>query len=264
MLVRAMTNKQTPEIRILLNSKTNQVDFLYSAVSLARQMHVGLQGMFIEEENLLRAADLPISREVSLRSAHEREISGETMQRSLRSYALNKKNALEKLAQKESIESSFQVIRGERMHWILGSNKRTDILFIDAKNDTHKTYQNLQYCRIDAAPLKLLYNGSIASQRALKIAFKLAQISKKPLLILNMGDAINTESELSEKIQLLLNSYPDIAVNVESINNEQVSVLLRKLHAFMFIYPRDIEWSDKDKYLENILRSDQCPIVLVK
>ena len=259
-----MTNEQTPEIRILLDSKTNQVDFLYSAVSLARQMQVDLQGMFIEEENLLRAADLSISREISLRSAQEREISGEAMQRTLRSYALNKKNELEKIAHKESIECSFQVIRGERMHWILGSNKRTDILFVDAKNDTRKTYQNLQYCRIDVTPLKLLYSGSKASQRALTIAFKLALISKKPLLILNIGDAINTESVLSEKIQLLLNSYPDITVNVESFNNVQVSALLYKLQAYMLIYPSDIEWLDKGKHLESLLKRAQYPVVLVR
>ena len=66
-------NKHRPGVQILLDNQRNQYESLLSAASLARQLKVELQGLFIEEENQIRAADLSFSREISLWSAKERK-----------------------------------------------------------------------------------------------------------------------------------------------------------------------------------------------
>ena len=57
---------------------------LEAAVRLALSTNAELQGLFVEDEDLVRLASLPFSREIELASASPRELQSINMERSLR------------------------------------------------------------------------------------------------------------------------------------------------------------------------------------
>ena len=258
-----MVKQQSLEVRVLLDNQRNQFDLLCSAAALARKMKVRLQGLFIEEENLLRAADLSLSREISLWSAQERHINGESIQRMLRANARYKQKELEKVAREGKVEYTFEVIRGERTRWIRESVNTSGVLFIGGKNQALKRYQHLKYCSWDKAPLQIIYSGSPASERALKTAVQIAELNKRPLLVLTTAE-VSDEIFLRKQISLLLKKRHVTTVTIEKNTNGDVYNALRKQPIHMLILPSDIEWTHDPEQLESLLRQAHCPVILVR
>jgi len=66
------------------------------AVQIALSMNTRLQGLFVEDEDLLRVIRLPISREVSLTTARARPTDAGQMQSALRSLAAQFEKSLKR------------------------------------------------------------------------------------------------------------------------------------------------------------------------
>ena len=257
-------NEPTGNICILLDNQRDQFDFLTSAAALTRQMKARLQGLFIEEEDLIRAADLSFSREISRWSAQERHLTSEGINRILRTSARHSKKVLEKVAQEEKIECSFQVIRGERISWIKESVNTSDILFIGGKLSALKSYQHHKFGTRSINPLQVIYTGTPASQRALEIAVQIAKLGNRPLVILTIVDEITNELSLRKQINTALINYPAFDTSIKIIKTEQLIEALRKLRIFMLVFPSDIEWIQEENHFDDLLRITNCPIALVR
>jgi hypothetical protein len=257
-------NEPMGSILILLDNQRDQFDFLKSAAALTRQMKARLQGLFIEEEDLICAADLSFSREISRWSAQERQLTGEGINRILRASARHSKKALEKVAQEEKIECSFQVIRGERISWIKESVNTSDILFIGGKLSNQKNSQYHNSCTRGINALQVIYTGTPASQRALEIAVQIAKLGNRPLVILTIVNEITDELPLREQINTTLINYPAFETSVKIIKTEQLIEALHKLRIFMLVFPSDIKWAQEDNHLDDLLRTTNCPIALVR
>jgi len=259
-----MTKEQTEEVRILLDNQRSQLESLTSAAALARKMKVHLQGLYIEEENLLRAADLTLSREISLWSARERHMTGESIERTLRANARYKQKELEQAARKEKVEYSFQVIRGERVRWVQESVNTSGILFIGGKDLAPKRYRHLKYCSYSQNQLQVIFTGSPASERALKTAVQMAELDKRPLLILTTVGESSDELKLREQINILLEKQLKTTISIEASSDEDILSSLRKRQVHMLIVPSDIEWAQDEKQLEKLLQQVSCPVILVR
>ena len=75
------------QILFALDAASHNLDSVESAVTLAVRLQAELQGLFVEDTDLLRIAELPFAREVVGPSGHERQLSGNHMARSLRAQA---------------------------------------------------------------------------------------------------------------------------------------------------------------------------------
>ena len=82
------------------------------AVALAASSGSQLQGLFIEDEDLLRLTGLPCAREITLTTATERGTSIERMQRSLQLVASQFKQTLQQEAQALQVSWRFETVRG--------------------------------------------------------------------------------------------------------------------------------------------------------
>ena len=80
------------------------------AVAIAASMQSRLHGLFIENEDLLRVASLPFSREISLTTAEERPTNFDLMQRSLQSMASSFKKSIKQAARASNIPWSFDYV----------------------------------------------------------------------------------------------------------------------------------------------------------
>ena len=82
------------------------------AVQMAATTRTRLQGLFVEDEDLLQLTGLPISREISLVTARERPTSVEQMQRAMRHLANQFEQSLKREAGALQIACSFEYVRG--------------------------------------------------------------------------------------------------------------------------------------------------------
>ncbi|GAA0422843.1 universal stress protein [Cocleimonas flava] len=251
-------------VKILLENQKNQIESLLSAASLAKNLNVQLQGLLIEEENLIRAADLSLSCEVSLWSAEERHINSESIHRTMRAHARHQKKELEKVAAQKNIEYSFVVIRGEKDNWIKENIRSSDILFIGGYQLKETSFEAFKYCTKATPPLIALFNGSVASENALKIALKIAKKDKSSVQILLLADDFSAEEFQRNQLNTLLKNHADIAVTVESISKQHIASTLRRKPIKMLIAPADFALDQGQEPLVKLLHQLLCPVVLVK
>lgn len=82
------------------------------AVRLAGSLGAELEGVFIEDINLIQLAGLPFLRELSPWSLADEALSSQRLERQLRAMARQARSLLEQEARKRDVPCSFQVWRG--------------------------------------------------------------------------------------------------------------------------------------------------------
>ena len=262
-----MSNQLT-EVRMLLSNRINQNDDLLSAVTLAKTLKVSLQGTYLEEEDLMCAAELSISSDISRWSAKEKEISADTVQQAFRSHAKHQKRELKKIAEQEEIEFGFDVVRGERNSWIIEEIKRNNLLFVTHQNVNTNCCNNLNYSFLSENvackdPVKVVFSGSNASKRALDIATKIASLGHRSLTVLLNTDTFENEISLREQLNNHLDKHKNINVNAELMNTQdQAKSLSQQL--YMLVYPVEINAKNDFQQLKKLLQNLYSPLVLVR
>jgi hypothetical protein len=96
-----------------------------AASRLAARWKTRLHGVFVEDDDLLRFADLPFARQVSLGAGVER-LTGQQAQRQLRAFAERARRDVTAAARRYGIESSFEIVRGAAVGHVAATS--TDFL----------------------------------------------------------------------------------------------------------------------------------------
>ncbi len=118
------------QVLLALDAASHNPETLESAVALATRLQAGLLGLFVEDDELLRMAGLPFSREVSLGTARERSLSGEAMRRTLRAQAAQTQALLARIAARARVEWQFRIVQGKRVQCALEQAGPSDILIL--------------------------------------------------------------------------------------------------------------------------------------
>ena len=267
-------NNELTVVKVLLSNRSNQSDDLLSAATLAKTLKATLEGIFLEEEDLICAAGLCISSDISRWSAKESEISSDSVQRTLRTNAMHQKRQLKRIAEQEKIEFGFDVVRGDRYAWIFEAIKSPKILFVTHQNVSSESFYHLNRSLFNKSvashtskdPVKVVFNGSNASIKALKIAIEVALLKHRSLTVLLDADTFDSEIKLREELNSYLSkhleNHKSINVNAERINTQdQAKSLSQEVH--MLIYPIDTHANDEYQLLHKLLRNLQSPLILV-
>ncbi len=141
---------------------------LSAAISLAADRDGELRGLFVEEEDLLRVAALPVTRVVGYRSAAPREVSVAEMERELRAHAARAEGLLHAAATRARLGSSFRVTRGRVVAQVVLASEEADLVLLD------RSVHPPNGSRRAHGPPALLYDGGPASTRLLGAATLLA------------------------------------------------------------------------------------------
>jgi nucleotide-binding universal stress UspA family protein len=99
-------------IVVALDGSAASRSALDAASRLAAQLHVELRGLFVEDVNLLRLAELPSAPHLSLSSGSDMRLDTPSLQRQLRALAEEARQALETAAARLALSGSFSVARG--------------------------------------------------------------------------------------------------------------------------------------------------------
>ncbi|MFT5365400.1 MAG: nucleotide-binding universal stress UspA family protein [Candidatus Latescibacterota bacterium] len=172
-------------ILVAVDASPQSLLALASAAQLAAHLQVELAGLFVEDIDLLRTADMPFVREVNRLSGAVQAIHQTDIVRQLKSQARQAQHALESAAIECQIKCSFRVVRGSvsqelvaaaedvdlvtlgRVGWSpgqrLGSTAQTIMAHGSCLTLLHRSHS------VDQLGITILFDGSKESVKALRI-----------------------------------------------------------------------------------------------
>jgi nucleotide-binding universal stress UspA family protein len=216
-----MNNKRNDMIirRILvaLDVSPPSLAALEVAADLAGQLQAELMGLFIEDVNLLKLAQLPFVNEIQYPRAAVQKIDLISMETQLRMVADQARALLRESAERRNLVWNFRVVRGVVANEIQTAAREADLLVLgrisrrlvrsDRVGSTaaavvNKTKQPvlLLHAGLDLSrPILLFYDGSDAAHLALKISALLAAINES-LFILIWAEDKQTDRKYRQEI----------------------------------------------------------------
>ena len=161
---------------------------LAAAAMLATELRVELQGLFIEDINLLRLAGLPFSREIDDSSGTSRPLDIETMEQALRTRAEGVRRAIAETAQRTSLRWSFRIFRGNLAQTMLAETLEGDLLLIGRE----KASPASSPATVRGGPIMVIDEGSRSSDRVFDTAARLARQHADTIVALTTCDDSET------------------------------------------------------------------------
>ena len=174
---------------------------LDAAAGLAAALEAELVGLFVEDTDLLHAADLPVTWSISRQAGGRTAIDAAGMGRALRVSAGQAGAAVATVAERLRIKSSFRVLRGGMVEQVLTEARTCDLLALGASGEVMRRARveiatGLMAMRAPEAvllahgrgrptgPVVVLYDGS---GRALALGRRLAGIEGRRLVVAAVG-----------------------------------------------------------------------------
>ena len=260
---------EQPAIRrilVAMDTLSDNMAVLEAAAVLAARLEAELTGLFVEDADLLRAADLPVSLEVMLWTARERNPTETEMARALRALAARVRKDLERAAKRARVPWSFRVVRGPRIQVFMEAGAGSDLMFVGpARGSRVPRYARQQPFRKPGA-VCVLYSGSAAAQRALSTAMHLVDQDGVEVKVLLAGsefdDIRSTQPWLVERLK-----DPRLAVRRLDLGGDDDSALidlLGKMAPGALIIPADNRLMGDPLLFHRLQTAVNCPIMVVR
>jgi nucleotide-binding universal stress UspA family protein len=188
-------------VLVAMDASPHSLTALDAAVELAALFGAELLGIFVEDADLLRLADLPFAAEVASFSASIQRLDAERMRLQLRAVAERSRRALAVSAERARVPWSFRVVRGSVAAAVMGEVGGRDLISFGRLgwsrlgkphlgstarailSEARASSLVLQRGRRITAPLCALYDGSKAARRGLEAVSLLARGATPIVLI---------------------------------------------------------------------------------
>jgi nucleotide-binding universal stress UspA family protein len=210
-----------PEIQrilVTLDSSPGSLTRLESAAELAANLQAELTGLFVEDANLLRLAQLPFTTEIGLSSPIGRRLKLEQLHYHFRAQSQRMRRALAAIAQAKGVSWSFNVVRGSVAAEVLAAASDTDLLILGKMTWAPAGGKRLgstvrmiltqgrgltliiQEKTSWAVPISVIYDGSSLSAKALYIAARLSQAKDRRLSVFILASERETAFRRKERV----------------------------------------------------------------
>lgn len=279
-----MSEHEDPAInRILvaLDASTHSVAALRAAAELAGSLQAELHGLFVEDANLLRAAELPMARELRFPFASHARMNPATMRHQLQAQAYQARRALSSLCQQQHLKWTFQVVQGKVSSAVLEAAGRADLLCVGrasrpvlgkprlgstaraAAMASERSVLLVSHGMRLQAPVTLPFDGSPEADRALPLACRLARLVGGSLSAILLTDRSRPSHELQDSIIERLECQ-SLAIRYRERANLDIAALIEDLQTEgcgLLILSRALIRRDDITQLLDQLR---CPTILVR
>ncbi|HZA45076.1 MAG TPA: universal stress protein [Rubrobacter sp.] len=200
-------SERGPSIRrilVALDASPSSLVALEEAAKLAAVWGAELAGVFVEDSELLRMAQLPFMQTVGSFSATAQRLDTRRLELGFRADAGRVRRALERIAEKERVEWTFRVVRGPvaseilaaareadlimlgRIGWSLAGRRRVGSTVVAIMQASSCPTLILHQGTPLGSPVLVAYDGSETAQKALSLATLLRQ--NEPLDVLILAD----------------------------------------------------------------------------
>ena len=248
----AKEKKKRQTVLLAADVGSYSINTVNLAVQMAAAINSELQGLFIEDEDLLQVTGLPITREISLTTARERPTDVDQMQRAMRSVARQFEQTLKQEARALQIAWSFDYVRGRARD--IGLQHGADVTYMILGQPVSHRLRS----RPERAPCKILLiaNESRHQKQALQVVLEQFSREKVELTLVEdePGGKIAAEIENMER-----GKSPGLSL--KALTREQLFEQLGQLgSAFNCAI---ISRHEKPELMSRILKTLSCPVILV-
>jgi len=271
---------------VALDASYHSLTALEAAAELAVSLEAELQGLFVEDINLLRVAGSPAAREVQYPFVAAARLDRARMERALRAQAAQARRALAVACERRQIKWSFRVVRGEVAPEVLAAAMEADLLSLGkASRPLIRRVRLGSTARAAAAqaphsvlllqrnvgirlPVVVTYDGSPTARQALMMAARLAQNKRRAqnlpiLIVLILADAPDEVQRLQAETSDLLRER-GLMVYYRRLADASVATLtyeVRSEGSGVLVLSSTILQPDA---LQTLLDEVDCPVLLVR
>ena len=212
-------------IAVTLDAFGLSASALDQAVRLAARMGARLEGIFVEDIELLQLAELPFTREVRSVSRSEASMNPARMEQEFRVLARRAEHLLSEQAAQHNVNWTFRIWRGSIDSDLLGAAMEADVL---ALTRLGARLACEPVARARRSGIAVLFDGSAASMRALDTAAELARDPYVRLdVLLNASDETGAAG-LRQQAQQQLGDLPG-GIHFVSLADTSLPALLDML-----------------------------------
>lgn len=272
--------KEFRRILVALDASPASLAALDLAVDLASRHKAELLGVYVEDINLLRSAQIPFSREFGHFSGISQDIDSSRIERELQAQARHVERHLSSIAQKANLHWSFQKVRGIIHGELLEIARDTDLIIMGktgwsrgrqlgstARNVAVKsTIQSLIMLRKvrPGTPLMVVYDRSEASQKAL-LAAQLVSSEDVPIIVLIVAPDPGKWGDMEDEV---LTGMEPLSRQVEfhhaaDIDGERLSHMAMVSGCDVIVMPVESSSFDPES-LVKVLNETDCAVLLVR
>jgi nucleotide-binding universal stress UspA family protein len=248
------------KILIALDASPRGMMALKVAVRLATESSADLEGLFVEDEDLVRLAALPFACEVEFRSSTSRPLLKGNMEQALQSAAHSAQLAFSSALQHEAVPWTFRIVRGTLVSASLEASSKADLLVIGQRGRSPRiaAAEYLPARRRSQPEVVVVFDGSSSAPRALELAAKVAEGSQLAVLLIAQEGR-----DVSEPCLEWLREHQRRAEIHQPLHPDQntiVDVVAKRTPAILIVN-RDSEWISQHQ-LTRLVDDFDCAVIL--
>ena len=269
-------------ILVALDASAYSLDALEAAAHLAATLEAELDGLYVEDINLLHWADLPFTRVVRYPSSVDEAIDKAGMEQQLQRRAEQARRALANIARELKLHWSFKVVRGQVTPVLLAAALEADLVALGWISYPHTRRMRLgstaralvtQLPRVvwlparqempEGAPVFVTYDGSPAARKALALADRLS--TNLPIVCVLVGPAEGVQ-QLKEETLAQLTPKEMVLITFRHLPQAEVENLARLVsmeHGRVLVIGGDAV-ALLPAPLEALLDQLECSVILVR
>lgn len=267
-------------ILVAMDASQGSLSALETATVLAELAHAELEGLFIEDADLLALANLPFSREVRLTGGAVRALDLDVLERDLRMQALAARRAMQRAASSRRLRWTFRSVRGSVISELATAAREVDILCIGRRGQSPlrtARFGNMVRAALGCAamilvagtagvalagPVAVVVGPSGITDSALRLAAEVAGKTGQPLLIYVTGTDSNAVEARRRQIEGMLPAGQP--VRFRSIDTAHMPLLFDTLRSERqgLVFCGAKSGDGQFEWLERLVDSVVCPVLV--
>lgn len=269
-------------ILVALDASAYSLAALEAAAHLAVALEAELNGLYVEDINLLHWADLPFTRVVRYPATIDEVVDKVGMEQQLQRRAEQARRALATIARELKLPWSFKVVRGQVTPVLLAAALEADLLALGwvsyprtrrmrlgstaralVMQSPHAVWLPARREMPEGAPVFVTYDGSPVARKALALAERLATNLSIICVLTGPADSVR---QLKEEVLAQLTTKETMQITFRHLPQAEVENLARLVgmeHGGLLVIEVGAMMLSPAA-LESLLDQLECSVILVR
>ena len=270
-------------IVVAIDSSSDASAALEEAAGLAARLHAELEGVYVEDINLVRLAGLPVGREIHFLTGKGRDFNADALETETRGQEFAARRAVEAAAARARVTCAFRTARGQVDAEVISAARHGDLLILGigerspwggvrlgrvaraaAERAPRSVLISKPGARSSGVPL-VCYDGSAGSRRALEAGLRMFGVHEGRLAVLILADDAVDAGTLRREVEERLAPLgvgPRFLQGARRLAHE-VCGLASDSGAGVLVMAADCPALD-EPHREEVLESVSCRVLIVR